>query len=183
MTRSAPFVIGVAGWKNTGKTTLVTRLVAELTRRGYRIATVKHSHHEIRAERPGSDTARHRSAGASAVAVVSPAGWGIVSDGPAFARAPDPEPPLAAVVAALGPADIVIVEGMKHADMPRIETRRRAQGPGLPLADGDRNVFAIATDHEVRDTRTPAFSLDDIGGLADALLIRAALPLHKEPVQ
>jgi molybdopterin-guanine dinucleotide biosynthesis protein B len=57
-------VIGIAGWKNSGKTTLVTRLIAELTRRGLRVASVKHAHHEADVDQEGTDTFRHRAAGA-----------------------------------------------------------------------------------------------------------------------
>lgn len=184
MKRRDPFVIGIAGWKNSGKTTLVTRLVRELARRGFRVATIKHSHHPVRSEAPNTDkdtdTTRHGAAGATAVAILSPAGWGLVGAEPAFMLAPDPDPPLATVVAALGPADIVIVEGMKRAGIPKIETRRTAQALGPPLAETDANVFAIAADHEVQGTGTPAFALDDIAGLTDAVLRRAALDARKE---
>ena len=59
-----PPAIGVAGWKNSGKTTLVTRLIAELTRRGFKVATVKHAHHDFQIDDAETDSARHRRAGA-----------------------------------------------------------------------------------------------------------------------
>lgn len=174
-----PFVVGVAGWKNSGKTTLVARLVAELVRRGYRVSTVKHSHHAITRETAGTDSARHKAAGAQTVVVVSPAGWAHVDDGPELALDADPEPPLSDVVAQLAPSDIVIVEGMKHAPIPKIEVRRRASNAGPPLAARDPLVFAIAADHPVRDPSTPAFSLDDVDGIARALLAAAGLADRK----
>ena len=63
-------VFGVVGWKNSGKTTLVERLVAEFVRRGWRIATVKHAHHDADIDRPGTNSFRHRAAGATEVALV-----------------------------------------------------------------------------------------------------------------
>lgn len=181
MTAAAPFVVGVAGWKNAGKTTLVTRLVAELTNRGYRVATIKHSHHPIDIERDGTDSARHREAGALGVAVLSPAGWGIVGPTREITRDPDPAPPLAAVVARLAPADIVIVEGWKSAAIPKIEVRRDGQGPGAPLAADDEKVFAIATDCAVRDdTTTPVYASDDVKGLTDTLLRQGDLAMRKD---
>jgi molybdopterin-guanine dinucleotide biosynthesis protein B len=63
-------VFGVVGWKNSGKTTLVERLVAEFVRRGWRIATVKHAHHDADIDRAGTDSFRHRAAGATEVALV-----------------------------------------------------------------------------------------------------------------
>ena len=64
---TAPRVFGVTGWKNAGKTTLTERLVAEFVRRGWRVATIKHAHHDIDIDRPGTDSWRHRAAGAAEV--------------------------------------------------------------------------------------------------------------------
>ena len=73
-------VIGVAGFKNAGKTTLVEKLVSELTRRGHRISTVKHAHHSFDIDHEGRDSFRHRKAGASEVAVVSRHRWAIIHE-------------------------------------------------------------------------------------------------------
>jgi molybdenum cofactor guanylyltransferase/molybdopterin-guanine dinucleotide biosynthesis protein MobB len=169
---AAPFVVGVAGWKNSGKTTLVERLVAELVGRGFRVATVKHSHHhDLSAEARGTDSARHRRAGASAVALLSPARWAILrGDGPAVVWHEEPEPPLAAVIAQLGPADIVIVEGLKGAPIPKIEVRGAGQGEGPPLAGRDPLVFAVADDSGAAGAGVATFSRDDVAGIADTLL-------------
>ena len=64
-------VFGIVGWKNSGKTTLVERLVAEFVRRGWRIATVKHAHHDADIDHPGTDSFRHRAAGATEGALVA----------------------------------------------------------------------------------------------------------------
>ena len=68
---SGPFVFGVTGWKNAGKTTLTERLVAEFVRRGWRVSTIKHAHHEFDIDQPGKDSWVHRQAGASEVLVAS----------------------------------------------------------------------------------------------------------------
>jgi molybdopterin-guanine dinucleotide biosynthesis protein MobB len=165
-----PVTVGIAGWKNSGKTTLVTKLITTLTARGYRVATVKHSHHDLAPDEEGTDSARHRAAGAVEVAVVSPRQWRIgrtIHD--------EPEPALADVLARLGAADVVLVEGYKHASIPKIEMRRRGQGAGPPLAETDKRVFAIAADHAVENTPVPVFDHDDVEGLADALLASAGL--------
>jgi molybdenum cofactor guanylyltransferase/molybdopterin-guanine dinucleotide biosynthesis protein MobB len=166
MGERAPFVVGVAGWKNSGKTTLVARLVAYLVARGFRVSTVKHTHHDISPDEAGTDSDRHRAAGAHEVALVSPRRW-MVNE---LARDED-EPPLAAIVAALAPADIVVVEGYKQAAIPKIEVRRAGQGDGAPLSDGDPLVFAVASDGPVR-AGVAAFSLDDVAGIAAALLAK-----------
>jgi len=165
-----PFVVSVAGWKNSGKTTLVERLVAELVRRGFRVSTVKHSHHhDLSAETEGTDSARHRRAGASAVALLSPARWAILRDASAVWHQ-GPAPPLAAVVAHLVPADIVIVEGLKGAPIPKIEVRGAGQGEDPPLAERDPLVFAVADDRGEAGAGVATFSRDDVAGIADALL-------------
>src|SRR5215470_4077794 len=97
-------VIGIAGWKNSGKTTLVTRLIAELTQRGLKVATVKHAHHSFQIDEAETDSARHRRAGATQVAVVSRDRWAMITE---LEGAPEPE--LAEVVARLEPCDLVLV--------------------------------------------------------------------------
>jgi molybdenum cofactor guanylyltransferase/molybdopterin-guanine dinucleotide biosynthesis protein MobB len=166
-----PFVVGVAGWKNSGKTTLVARLVAHLVAQGFRVSTVKHTHHDISPDEANTDSDRHRAAGAHDVALVSPRRWrvgGVMRE--------EAEPPLEAVVAALAPADIVIVEGYKRAAIPKIEVRRAGQGDGAPLAGRDPLVFAVASDSAVQadavQTDVATFSLDDVAGLAAALLAK-----------
>ncbi|MGE0025119.1 MAG: molybdopterin-guanine dinucleotide biosynthesis protein B [Hyphomicrobium sp.] len=177
---AAPFVVGVAGWKNSGKTTLVVRLVRELIARGYRVSTVKHTHHDAGAEAEGTDSARHREAGAHEVAIVAPGRWGVIKGGAEIAWRNENEAALAAIVAQLAPADIVVVEGLKRAPIPKIEVRRAAQGDGPTLADGDPAVFAIAADHEIAGAQVPVLALDDVAGLADALLAAGGPALARE---
>lgn len=173
--RNAPFVVGVAGWKNSGKTTLVERLVATLVRRGYRVSTIKHSHHDVSFEAEGTDSARHLRAGAQEVALVSPRRWAVLRDGQNIAWRDEAEPTLAVVIAQLAPADVVIVEGLKKAQISKIEVRRTAQGDGPPLAADDPLVFAVAADHDVTPVGVPSFALDDADGLTDALLVAGGL--------
>ena len=155
-------VIGIAGWKKSGKTTLVTRLIAELTARGLRVATVKHAHHDFQIDDKEADSARHRRAGAAQVAVVSAKRWALINE-----LQDAPEPPLEEVVSWLGPCDLVIVEGYKGAPIPKIELRRRDAASQRPLADGDPHVIAIATDHPVDAGALPVFTLDDVAAIAD----------------
>jgi molybdopterin-guanine dinucleotide biosynthesis protein B len=160
-------VIGIAGWKKSGKTTLVTRLVAELAGRGLKVATVKHAHHEFQIDDAETDSARHRRAGAAQVAIVSARRWAVVSE-----LRGAPEPSLDEVIAHLGPCDLVIVEGYKRAPIPKIEARRRASVRASPLADTDPNVVAIAADHPVEGRGLPVFSLDDVAAIADFVVER-----------
>lgn len=164
-------IIGVAGWKKSGKTTLTVRLIEEFTRRGLKVATVKHAHHAFQIDDGETDSARHRRAGAGQVAVVSGARWAIVTE-----LSGGPEPNFEEIIAALEPADLIIVEGYKTAPIPKIEARRMQSFTRRPLADEDPNVIAIAADYPVEHPVLPVFSLDDIKELAD-LVDRMVGPL------
>jgi len=160
-----PPVIGIAGWKNSGKTTLVTRLIAELTRRGFTVATVKHAHHDFQIDDAETDSARHRRAGAAQVAIVSPKRWAVVHE-----LGGAPEPSLQETIGRLGPADLVIVEGYKAEPIPKIEVRRLAGARAVPLAATDPTVIAIAADHACDGAGRPVFALDDATGIADFIV-------------
>ena len=108
-------VFGVTGWKNAGKTTLVERLVAEFVRRGWRVATIKHAHHDVDVDQPGRDSFRHRAAGATEVAVVGGHRYAIMRE--------QEEPTLAEVLARMAPADLILIEGFKRERHPKIEVR------------------------------------------------------------
>ena len=159
-------VIGIAGWKKSGKTTLVERLVGEFTRRGLKVATVKHAHHDFQIDEAETDSARHRRAGASQVAVVSAKRWALIAE---LEGAPEPE--LAEVVGWLEPCDLVIVEGYKWAPIPKLETRRREALGSQPLVEADANVIAIAADHAADGAGRPVFALDDIAAIADFIAV------------
>lgn len=157
-------IIGIAGWKKSGKTTLSVRLIEEFSRRGLNVASVKHAHHAFQIDDQETDSARHRRAGARQVAVISARRWALISelDGA-------PEPNFDEVIASLGPCDLVVVEGYKSAPIYKIEARRSASITQTPLAVDDSQIIAIAADHEVIDSGLPTFTLDDISGIADFL--------------
>jgi molybdopterin-guanine dinucleotide biosynthesis protein B len=165
-------VIGIAGWKKSGKTTLAERLIAEFTRRGLRVATVKHAHHDFQIDDAATDSARHRRAGASQVAIVSAKRWALITE-----LGGTPEPDLAQLLDRLEPCDLVIVEGYKSAPIPKIEARRSAAFGSEPLADSDPDVIAIAADHAADGFGRPVFALDNIVAIAD--FIAASLCLAK----
>ena len=154
-------VMGVAGFKNAGKTTLVEKLVRELTRRGYRIATVKHAHHSFDIDHQGRDSFRHRQAGATEVAVVSGSRWAIIHE-----LRHEAEPGLADILAKLDACDLVIVEGYKRDGHDKIEVRNLALDHPK-LAGDDPTVIAIATNGAVADAPVPVFDRDDVSALAD----------------
>lgn len=157
-------VVAIVGWKKSGKTTLTVRLVAELVRRGWRVATVKHAHHAFQIDDAETDSARHRRAGAHSVAIVSPERVATIRE-----LGGAPEPDLADVLALLAPADVILIEGYKSAPIPKIEARRESARSREPLAGRDPHVIAVAADHTTDTAGRPLFSLDDIGPLADLI--------------
>lgn len=153
-------VIGVAGFKNAGKTTLVEKLVAELTRRGHRVSTVKHAHHSFDIDHEGRDSFRHRKAGATEVAVVSRHRWAVIHE-----LRDELEPPLDAILAKLAPCDLVIVEGYKRDAHDKIEVRNLALDHP-PLAGDDPTVIAIAATGPIDQAPVPVFDRDGVASLA-----------------
>ena len=170
-----PTLIGIVGWKKSGKTTLCVRLIEEFTRRGFRVASVKHAHHAFQIDDGDTDSARHRRAGAAQVAIVSAKRWALVTE-----LRDAPEPDFADVIASLEPSDIVIVEGYKSAAIPKIEARRLAAHDRTPLSQTDPDVIAIAADHAVDGTGLPVFALDDVRAIADFIAAQLGLPSHKD---
>jgi molybdopterin-guanine dinucleotide biosynthesis adapter protein len=168
---SAPPIIGIVGWKKSGKTTLVTRLIAELTTRGLKVATIKHAHHAFQIDDQETDSARHRRAGAAQVAVVSAKRWALINE-----LKEAPEPTLDEVVSWIGPCDLIIVEGYKAAPIPKIEVRRREALSQRPLADTDPHVVALAADHPVDGVALPVFALDEVATIADFITKTIGVP-------
>ncbi len=154
-------MLGVAGWSNAGKTTLIEKLTRHFTSQGLRVATIKHTHHKFEIDRQDSDTTRHRAAGAAETAIVSGSRFALIEE--IETRG---EPALEDIARRLKPADIILVEGYKSAAIPKIEVRRAAVATEKLLAAGDPLVIAIAADYELDGHGKPVFSLDDISGLA-----------------
>lgn len=148
-------ILGIVGWKNSGKTTLVEALVREMTARGLRISTVKHAHHAFDIDVPGKDSYRHREAGAHEVIVASRQGWALMHELRNAA-----EPPLDELIAKLALCDLVLVEGLKQGTHPRIEVARFKRDEGL-IADRDDAVLAVATDNAALAGHHRALPLND----------------------
>ncbi len=162
-------VIGIVGWKNNGKTTLVERLVLTLSRRGLRVSTVKHAHHSVDIDQPGKDSHRHRLAGASEVVLATARRWALIHE-----LKDEPEPPLEAILARMAPVDLVIVEGYKSSAHPKIEVHRRERATPL-IAREDPSVIAVASDEPLPGLAIPVLDLDDADGIAQFILERTGI--------
>lgn len=156
-------VYGVTGWKNCGKTGLMERLVTEITARGLTVSTVKHAHHAVDVDQPGTDSHRHRQAGAAEVILSSSGRVALMQELRGAA-----EPSLGDLIARLSPVDLVLVEGYKGGSHPKVEAHRQAAGTPL-IAPQNATVRAVASDHAL-DLDRPVFDLDDTGAIADFIL-------------
>lgn len=160
-------VYGVIGWKNSGKTSLMERLVAEITGRGFSVSTVKHVHHSVDLDQPGKDTFRHRQAGAREVVLASADRLAIMVEHRAV------EPELPAVLARMAPVDLILVEGYKRDAHPKVEVWREETGHPL-IQPGDLLVRAVATDATLT-LPVPVLDLNDTRAVADFILHEVGL--------
>lgn len=151
---------GIIGHKNAGKTTLTERLVTELSARGLVVSTLKRTHHALDLDRPGTDSHRHRAAGAHQVLLASDARITLMEE--------VAQPTLDELLGRLAPCDVVLAEGWKRGTHPRIEAWRAACG-ATPLAAYDSSIVAVACDSDpgVGGMR---LNLNDIPDIADFLL-------------
>ena len=161
-------IYGVTGWKNNGKTTLVERLVTEITGRGLKVSTIKHAHHAFDIDHEGRDSYRHREAGAQEVLVGSGKRWALIHE-----LRGEEEPTLDELLARLSPCDLVIVEGYKRDRHPKVEAHRAETGKDLIAAD-DETIKLIATDTPLTIDR-PQRPLDDVKAVADFILAEVGL--------
>jgi molybdopterin-guanine dinucleotide biosynthesis protein B len=160
-------VLGIAGWSGSGKTTLITKLIPFLAGRGVRVATLKHAHHAFDVDTPGKDSYEHRKAGACEVIVSSARRWVQMHEvGDGF------EATLAELLARLSPCDLVLVEGFKAEQHPKLEVFRRAVGK-TPLHPQDKRIVAIASDETFPDAGVPTVDINDIAAVAELILAHA----------
>ncbi|HEX6639244.1 MAG TPA: molybdopterin-guanine dinucleotide biosynthesis protein B [Steroidobacteraceae bacterium] len=157
-------VVAIVGRQDSGKTTLIERLIPVLVSRGLSVSTIKHTHHhQIELDVPGKDSHRHRLAGAAEVIVASDSGWARL----AAAATPASLPQL---LAELRPVDLVLVEGFKHLEgLRRLEVFR---GPGTPLALADPGIAAVVAppDLPLAGYTGPRLSPDDLPSVVEFLL-------------
>jgi molybdopterin-guanine dinucleotide biosynthesis adapter protein len=166
-------VLGIAGWSGSGKTTLITKLIPLLTRRGLRVAALKHAHHSFEVDHAGKDSYEFRAAGAAEVLVSSSRRWVQMHE----LGADEPEASLAALLRRVSPCDLILVEGFKRERHPKLEVFRRALGVA-PLHAADPRVVAVASDQSLPEARIPVVDLNDVAAIAE-LVFERALPLSQ----
>jgi len=156
-------ILGIAGYSGSGKTTLLEKIIPILRGHGLRISVIKHAHHNFDIDRPGKDSFRHREAGAQEVLIVSGHRWALMHE-----LRDEPEPALEELVQRLSPCDLLLVEGYKFSDIPKLEIHRKETGHPL-LHPDDPNIIAVVTDSR-ESLPVPTLDIDAPGQVADYIL-------------
>lgn len=152
-------IVSIVGKSDSGKTTLIEKLIPELNSRGYSVGTVKHDAHSFEIDKEGKDTWRHAAAGARVVVISSPEKLAVIKN-------VERERNLDALSQYLdGEVDIVLTEGYKRGDKEKIEVFRSAVHKEL-MSTVDDKLVAVASDVDV-DTVVPRYHIDDVNGIAD----------------
>lgn len=157
-------IFGLAGWSGSGKTTLMVKLLPELVGRGLSVSTVKHAHHNFEIDRPGKDSYEHREAGATEVMVSGGKRWALMHE-----IRENPEPKAIDLVRHMTPVDLVLIEGFKRDDHPKLEVYRKAIGKPLLCGD-DPMIVAVASDSDLPDVKIPRLDLNDVRTIADFVI-------------
>lgn len=157
-------VFGLAGHSGSGKTTLMVKLLPELVRRGLRVSTIKHAHHDFDVDTPGKDSYEHRAAGATEVMVSSANRWALMHE-----HRGGPEADLDGLIARMSPVDLILVEGFKREGHAKIEIVRGAAAKPV-LAPNDPYVVAIASDRQLAGIALPLLDLGDVSAVADFIV-------------
>jgi len=152
-----PQVICIVGRSQSGKTTLIEKLIPVIKNKGYRIGTIKHSHHIFDFDKSGKDSWRHKDAGAETVIIASPGKIAMVKN--------DHLGSLESLLDYFGDLDLVITEGYKGARQPKIEVVRAARHHDALLRE-DEHLVAVVTDSDL-EIELPVFGLEDVENLAD----------------
>lgn len=158
-----PIISIVAARSGTGKTTFLEKLIRILTEQGYRIGVIKSDAHGFEIDVPGKDTWRFAQAGAKATAIIGPDKFALIHQ-------TEGKKDLDEVAALIRDVDIILVEGYKTADKPRIEVVRGACGS--EIISPPQYLLAVVTDVEGLTTSVPVFQLDDVRDTADFLVSR-----------
>jgi len=160
-------IFGIAGHSGMGKTTLLERLVPEIAARGQVVSLIKHSHKNIDIDHPGKDSYRLREAGCREVLLLGNDRWALMHE-----LRGAPEPTLDKLLDRLQHCDLVLIEGFKGGDFPKLEVWRQSQGQPMlwPQWPG---IVAVASDTPVSNVTLAQFNLVDISNIATFVLENA----------
>ena len=154
-------IIGITGWKDVGKTYYASLIIKSLVNKGYQVGSIKHAHHDFDIDKPGTDSFKHREAGSSQVIISSSKRWAKITE-----NNNENEKSLDDLIQELYNVDIVIIEGFKKDNHPKIEILTK----GLNNRNKEtKNVIAIVSNN-LKDTTIPVFKENDIENLVEFII-------------
>ena len=154
-------IIGISGWKNVGKTFYASLIIKLLVERGYKVGSIKHAHHDFDIDKPGTDSFKHREAGSNQVIISSSKRWAKITE-----NKNENEKSLDELIQELQNVDVIVVEGFKKDNHPKIEILSK----DLKNRNKEtKNVIAIVSD-DLKDTITPVFKENDIENLVEFII-------------
>lgn len=157
-------IFGLAGWSGSGKTTLMVRLLPEFVARGVSVSTIKHAHHTFEIDTPGKDSYEHRNAGATEVMITGGMRWALMHE-----NRDAGEPVIADLMRHMTPVDLLMVEGFKSYDHPKLEVHREATGKPL-ICTEDAHIVAVASDETLDALKLPQLDLNNASEIADFIV-------------
>ena len=161
-------IFGISGHSGMGKTTLLEKLVPEISTQGLGVSLIKHSHKDIDIDRPGKDSYRLRESGCKEVLLLGNARWALMHELRGAA-----EPSLEELLDRMQDCDLVLIEGFKSGGFPKLEVWRASLGlPGLWTHKPD--IVAVASDGRTADNPLPQFDLSDVPSIARFIVQNAA---------
>jgi molybdopterin-guanine dinucleotide biosynthesis protein B len=166
-------IFGIVGKSGSGKTTLLETLIPVISKRGLNVSTIKHTHHQFDIDQPGKDSYRQREAGAKEVMLASSHRWALLHE-----LRGDEEPEIEDLIQHMSDVDLVLIEGFKFNNHPKIEIHRPSYGRE-PLWPGDNTILAVASDEQLDALDRPLIDLNDVEAIADFII--SHLNLRREP--
>jgi len=160
---------GLMGWSGSGKTTLMVKLLGAFIGRGFKVSTMKHTHHKFDMDTPGKDSHEHRLGGATEVMVTSSTRWALLHE-----LRDEAEPDIDDLIARMATVDLLLIEGFKSYPHMKLEVHRPSLGKPLLCGD-DASVVAVASDAPLDGLGVPVFDLDDVPAIADFIITQCGL--------
>ena len=157
-------IFGIVGWSGSGKTTLMVKLLPGFIGRGFKVSTIKHSHHSFDVDREGKDSFRHRQAGASEVLVSSSSRWALMHE-----LREDAEPGMEDLIKHMTEVDLLLIEGFKDHKYDKLEIYRESTGKPLRCTE-DEGIVAVACDRSLEGLNIPVIDLNKPAAIVDFII-------------
>ena len=155
---------GIAGWQNSGKTTLVKNLIPTFAKKGLTVSTIKHAHHNFDIDKPGKDSYEHRRAGAQEVLISSKHRWALIHE-----KGDKNEPNLHELLSKLKPVDLVLIEGFKKENHSKLEVYRGKLRKEL-ICQTDPKICMVVSDIKLSGLDIPVFDISDYNAISEFII-------------